>query len=452
MIKDSLIVGHSELRDIGSYQVKISTQSRCTKTGIMLPFSARLTVSNVTMVNFDESGCISFGTCAHCKPFDGAAIIRMNKLNLIKSPNLVTFPYNHASVIEDEDGTLSGHKNGRVLPFMNILDRSKCPTRDSVSFGVPGAVCEAGATFAKIAWNSMKPSSIDEKDAYFCNKHGCDTVIWRKKTKSGFMKGYTSLIPINDTLTLTFQNSTHFTNISYSMGVTELGPYDHLHLKHMFKQTPDYFTTTGARWNNTGEFPLASKYAHGRWNWEKEIKNLTYLVDGQGNSALQPVQKNINLRVYRCFYEKCIVPTPPPAPKGRPATGTREWSKANDWEGAVEGFGGHNKVLPKAGEDVMINSDWWMIVDTAIPKLKRLYIYGTLEIPPGMDHKIQAEIILISGLNGNLIVGWPDKPMVNNVIISLLGNHDTKDLVMPKGPVLGAKALGVFGRMQLFGK
>ena len=42
--------------------------------------------------------------------------------------------------------------------------------------------------------------------------------------------------------------------------------------------------------------------------------------------------------------------------------------------------------------------------------------------------------------------------MPNDVIIRLLGNHDTKDLPLPRGPNLGAKALGVFGRMELFGR
>ena len=49
-------MGHSELRDIGSYELKASTNTRCTSSGIMLPFSHRLTVDNVTLINFDENG------------------------------------------------------------------------------------------------------------------------------------------------------------------------------------------------------------------------------------------------------------------------------------------------------------------------------------------------------------------------------------------------------------
>lgn len=100
----------------------------------------------------------------------------------------------------------------------------------------------------------------------------------------------------------------------------------------------------------------------------------------------------------------------------------------------------------------MINSDWWMVVNTELPVMDRLYIYGVLELDNNRAHKLSANIIVIGGLNGMLLVGWPDKPMPNNVIISLRGNHASEDLPMPNGPNLGSKALGVFGRLQLIGK
>ena len=100
-----------------------------------------------------------------------------------------------------------------------------------------------------------------------------------------------------------------------------------------------YFKTTGGNQNNTMEFPLAKKYAHGAWFYQQPYHNITYLVDGERNKPLQPNDKSIEFRVYRCFFEKCVVPTPPPAPKGRPATGVRKWSVKDDWEGSQEGYG-----------------------------------------------------------------------------------------------------------------
>ena len=57
----------------------------------------------------------------------------------------------------------------------------------------------------------------------------------------------------------------------------------------------------------------------------------------------------------------------------------------------------------------------------------------------------------ISGL-GQLIIGYPDRPYPNNVLIQLVGNHTTKDLPITNSLNLGSKALGVFGNLNLYGK
>lgn len=162
MIKDSLIVSHSKLRDIGSYQLRTSDQSNCSSSGVFLPFSSRLTVSNTTMVGFDEPGCITFRTCAHCKPDDGGAIIRVNQLKLVKSPNRAHFPFQHASVIIDEDGSFTGTKGASVLPNMATLDPTVCTVDASVSFGKEGVICKKG-NYGKVVFNSIHPKSINEK-------------------------------------------------------------------------------------------------------------------------------------------------------------------------------------------------------------------------------------------------------------------------------------------------
>ena len=120
------------------------------------------------------------------------------------------------------------------------------------------------------------------------------------------------------------------------------------------------------------------------------------------------------------------------------------------------GHGGF-KELPKAGDTVVIRDDWWMMIDKDAPliEIKRLNVYGTLEVGGGddeIDHVIKAEIIFISGSMAQFIVGWPDKPYPNNVIIQLMGNHTTEDLPLTSSLNLGSKAIGVFGKLQLYGK
>ena len=455
MVRDSLVVGHSELRKYN--KIRHSDQKVCTSAGVQLPASAKLTVSNVTFVNFDSSpGCTVFRACAHCMAFGkkGGWVSRFEKLTFINSPRIAKFDLNHQAIYEDLDGTLTGHAGGTALPHNPTLPPSLCSVDNRFSVGVTGAVCKAGVAFRRLAWNKIKPSLLNLKKAIISNRYGNTTSPWSKMATSHPL-GWMAVVALNETTTIGFQMGNHITNLSYSMKVYELKKDDHLYISHKFYQEPDFFTTTGANVKGTVGIPDPMSNAHGAWNFTIPEKRVTILAKGspQSNPA-NPIPMSINLRVYRCFFLKCDVPTPPPPPptsKPSPIV-EKYWSKPADWKGTLEGYGGYNGILPKDGDNVMINSDKWMIVDIETPKLNRLYIYGVLELENGRNHNLSANIIFISGLNGNLIVGWPDKPMVNNVIIRLLGNHATKDMPLNRGPNVGAKALGVFARLQMFGK
>ena len=85
------------------------------------------------------------------------------------------------------------------------------------------------------------------------------------KAKS-FPNGWTALVPINDSYTFSFQNSSQFVNISYELEVNELGPYDHLLFKHNFKNEPDFFkTVNNGQENNLENLPTAGANKHGDW-------------------------------------------------------------------------------------------------------------------------------------------------------------------------------------------
>ena len=452
MVKDSLVVGHSKL---GQYNtLRHEEQRACSAAGVHLPASPRLTVSNVTFVNFDLSpGCTVFRACSFCGTAKkGGWVTRFEKLKFINSPRLANFELNHRAIYEDLDGSLTGYAGGTVLPYNPTLPPHKCTVDKRFSIeGLPGAVCTAGVAFRRIAWNNIKPSSIDTKNAIISNRYGNTTSPWSKKSTT-HMLGWMAVILLNETTTIGFEMSNQITNISYTMKVYELKKDNHLYISHKFYQEPDFFTTTGAIVNGTVGIPDPATRAHGTWNFKTPENRLTILAKGDPKSTdAKPKAMPVNLKVYRCFFLKCIVPTPPPAPKGRPEN-AGYWSKAADWKGTLAGYGGYNGILPKDGDNVMINSDKWMVVDIPTPKLDRLYIYGVLELENGRNHNLSANIIFISGLHGNLIVGWPDKPMVNNVIIQLLGNHATKDMPLNNGPNVGAKALAVFARLQMFGK
>jgi hypothetical protein len=106
MIKDSLIVGHSKVSE--GLPRDISTNRNCTASGLMLPKSSKLTVSNVTLVNFDRDECVAFEACAHCKIFQGGWTVKFEKITFIDSPRRSRFKWKHEVVFKDLDGTLTG--------------------------------------------------------------------------------------------------------------------------------------------------------------------------------------------------------------------------------------------------------------------------------------------------------------------------------------------------------
>ena len=452
-VMDSLVVGHSLLRQYNT--LTVSSQHNCTVAGVQLPMTNKLVVSNVTFVNFDENGCHTLRTCAHCAHFDrtGSPPTRFEKLTFINSEKRAQFEWLHQAFLEDLDGTLTGFPGATVLPHSDILDPSLCKVDDRFSDRVSAAVCKAPLRFKRISWNKAIPSSVKTKDAFITTKHGTAYIPFKKKAVT-HGEGWTTIVPIKYKNTMGYRNQTQFTNISYALGAYDLESDDWFYLQHQLRQVPDFFKTTRRTVNASEGLPDPSAGSHGDWHFDENTKVLTILIKGQKGQKdpLCPPVQEIQLTVYRCFFDNCILPTPPPAPQGRPEN-AKKWSKAESWTGARTGYA---QAVPNDGDDVIIMSDWWMVHDLSqlrqMKKLNRLYIYGALELENGHNHYLSANVIFISGLNGMLIVGWPHKPMLDNVIISLRGNWDTPDIAINNGLTVGAKAIGVFARLQMIGK
>ncbi len=110
------------------------------------------------------------------------------------------------------------------------------------------------------------------------------------------------------------------------------------------------------------------------------------------------------------------------------------------------------KARPEDGDIVVIPSGRYIVVDTVLPKMKRLEIEGVLELDDTMDHQLESGQIVINC--GQLVIGWETKPMLKNVEIVLTNDGSTS---MPIGTEyiyseLGVKGIGVFGQLDLHGK
>ena len=84
-----------------------------------------------------------------------------------------------------------------------------------------------------------------------------------------------------------------------------------------------------------------------------------------------------------------------------------------------------------------------MILDIDPPKMKRLYIYGAVEVEDTADRVMEVDIAFVQG--GSFVVGSQETPFTHNFELKLTGNHYTEDQPMSDGPNCGAKALCVYG-------
>jgi hypothetical protein len=207
------------------------------------------------------------------------------------------------------------------------------------------------------------------------------------------------------------------------------------------------------------EPPTYDTAGNTEWYWSgNDTKELIYILSNKDKPARRKkrgsmpreLHRDIQFRVYRCLYEGCLPPPPPTVPAGRPLE-FLVWSSEEDWASLdmTKPVAGANGTIE---EWVTIPPGVWMVLDENPPPMVRLMIYGVLEIADEMDMTLSAEIIMIQGDTAQMVAGTADAPYQHNFDLILMGNHETPDQPLPNGPNLGAKALGVFGKLQLHGK
>lgn len=106
LVKDSIVVGHSAVS---------GSPSACTQGGLVAPSTSRLTVSGTTFVNFDARSCAAIRGCSFCKQREGGFTTRFEKTQFVNSPNTAAFKWEHETVFEDLDGTLTGKRGNEMF-------------------------------------------------------------------------------------------------------------------------------------------------------------------------------------------------------------------------------------------------------------------------------------------------------------------------------------------------
>ncbi|CAF4249716.1 unnamed protein product, partial [Rotaria sp. Silwood2] len=91
----------------------------------------------------------------------------------------------------------------------------------------------------------------------------------------------------------------------------------------------------------------------------------------------------------------------------------------------------------------------WLVVNYPLPRIRSLRIDGVLEFEQGVDNTLIVDSILING--GQMIVGWPNKPLTSKVDIIINGSSTINVLLPNDAGSIGTKVIGVLGGLDLHG-
>ena len=429
LIQNVVIVAHSE--------ITASDSSVCTEAGIITPQTPYLSVQSVTFINFDREGCTAVAACSHCRNLQGGFETRYADIKFVNSPRLAFWKWKHEHVHRDMDGTLTETGTpSLIIPSVDILPPS-CMSHASSSYGIPGSICPGSLEMTRFALNDAAPSSIRTQLLNITNAYGTERIEYEDK-RLILPDGHMAILPVNESYRLQWETGPIFTNTSYRLLVTGLATNNYILVEQPYPEELDFISVAGRIvMMNESVFEDLSQVSTGDW-YSDENYTINYIVKGTESETV-----DLRFLTYVCFFEDCIPPPPPtlppPIPPGRPEI-TQSWSNASIWP---------NDTLPRAGDNVYINCSWYVLLDVPIPRLGVLTICGALEILDSMDHVIEADIILITG--GRLVAGYPDTPFTSELTFLLHGNRSSPEVQFEIGPILGAKALGVFGELIFTG-
>ncbi|XP_047483519.1 fibrocystin-L-like isoform X2 [Penaeus chinensis] len=450
---NSLVVGRSAL-----------SPGDCKRpsSGVVAPEEHVLTVAGTTFVNFAGGQCVALSGCSQCTNIRAGSSVRVEGLTFINSPNKIRFKWEHETIWQDVDGSLSGSPDNVVVADMGILPPRRCRRKEpafSVNPTVPGAVCRSPMKFLQIQIDgqTIQPPSLRTRDFIVSNRHG-QTRIPLTDTRLS-RPFWTATVYAGDTYLWEFDYASQLTNLSYRATSSLIGPDDYFFVEHHFPQNMNFFRTTNEERKMDDDLPDVTSSRHGDYHWDSDSHTVTYIVKGPLPGEVgsefylhdRGVSRIIDFKAQRCHFENCVPPPPPSIPPNRPES-RQLWSDIETWREMPVGFGGHPIAdvynLPEENDDIIIPKGMTLIVDITTPPLRRVVVYGTLEFKDTMDHVFQAEVIVIQG--GSVIAGSSlENPFTHKLHIILRSSMNTSS-DLPMG--VSRKSIGVYGRLSLHGR
>ncbi|NXA42512.1 PKHD1 protein, partial [Eudromia elegans] len=417
-VTNSFLIGHFGQKD-----------RTCMSAGLKTPKRYQLFVSNTTFGNFDVSTCAAIRTCSGCYQGQGGFTVSTERLTFINAPYQVSFPFPHSAVLADLDGSVTGHEGSYLLPSTAIVETS-CAASANLSQASKGSVCKRDLVIHRMSIHLKEAPDMPYNLTVADSRNKTITVNYVPDTLSN-LYGWVVLLLDKETYALTFDNPLVNKQLQYSATFSNFMMGNYLLVEH--KNLSAYTEVVVSCGMRTGR-PLQSLPSYGHhqscdWYLNTRLRKLTYLVTGA--DLIQVTLK-----------ERVPLPTPVPS------DAVLKWSHPETWNDVGKGWGGSNSSIPGAGEDVIILPNRTILVDTALPPLRGLYILGTLEFPSNSSNVLSAACIVLVG--GTLRVGSFQHPLEGSLkLLILLRASEGIYCDRLEGINIHAGSIGVYGKLQI---
>ncbi|KAF1588746.1 Fibrocystin, partial [Eudyptes moseleyi] len=420
-VADSVLIGHTGQKD-----------RTCMSAGLKTPKRYQLFISNTAFRNFHANTCTAIRTCSGCYQGQGGFTVRAERLTFINSPFQVSFPFPHSAILEDLDGSVTGQKGSLLLPSTDILAVS-CTARANFSQASGGSVCGSDLVFHRMSLHLKEAPDIPYNLTVTDSRNKTTTINYVPDTLSN-LYGWMVLLLDKETYALTFDNPLVSKHLQYSVTFSNFTTGNYLLVEHKdLPAHPEVVVSCGTR---TGQ-PLQSvpSYGHHRscdWYLDSRLRKLTYLVTGADLIQVTLKEK-----------ERVALPTPVPS------DAVLKWSHPETWNDVEKGWGGSNCSIPGPGEDVIILPNRTILVDTALPPLRGLYILGTLEFPSNSSNILSAACIVVVG--GTLKVGSFQHPLERDLKLLVL-LRASEEIYCDRLEEINVHpgSIGVYGKVQIY--
>ncbi|KAF8567271.1 hypothetical protein P879_01118 [Paragonimus westermani] len=455
------------------YEESLSTVAQtCHTRAVVLPWSSGLTVSGLTMRNFNGPNCTAiFGTVVTClcSWLCGGYEYRFNNITWVNTDNRAEFRWHGDYSLRDEDGSLvSGiagvtpRPGALIVGWANHLPADKCGAAignlgTAYSQGdVAGVLCLPEVTALRYTIADIVPMLLaGGKLRVKLLGGGTEDVPYRTRGLTDGAGWMTTLVN-NHTYVVNFEGAPAFSNFSYTGHMDNFRDGDYIIIRH--EGVPKKPDMVGVIQGVAPVEPFTSPLdpavsSTGDVYYNASGKYLEYIIKVPTNRS-SFVSYTLAFNSFNCFFPSCATPTTVQLTNDIPARPSNAlfWSKDETW-------GTDLGPRPTNGSSLIIPRDKWLVLDTSINiRLEVFRIAGAFEIMSGtqqaqMDYRIAFKQLSIE--RGRFLAGiTPETPLsYANLTLTVCGKStDPDNLTSIGGTVIGPKAIAVYGQMFLHGQ